>query len=134
MANKQTRREKSTGERRDQILRAAGEIFTRKGFEASTIPEIAKLAGVAAGTIYLYYPSKRDLFIAKVLHQAFVAVDEKGTEAAAATSVIMAPSSALIPDKTLIIDRPFIFVIRNLSRGPESGQILFLGRVLDPGK
>jgi serpin B len=88
-------------------------------------PDLADFSGMTG---------KRDLFIAKVLHQAFVAVDEKGTEAAAATSVIMAPSSALIPDKTLIIDRPFIFVIRNLSRGPESGQILFLGRVLDPGK
>ena len=73
---------------------------------------------------------KPDLYISKVLHQAFVAVDEKGTEAAAATAVIMAPTSALMPDQTLTIDRPFIFVIRDL----QSGQILFMGRVLDPSK
>jgi serpin B len=73
---------------------------------------------------------KRDLFISKLLHQAYVAVDEKGTEAAAATAVIMAPSSIMIPDKTLTIDHPFIFAIRDL----KSGQILFLGRVLDPSK
>jgi serpin B len=71
-----------------------------------------------------------DLYIMKVLHQAFVAVDEKGTEAAAATSVIMGPTSALLPPQELIVDRPFIFVIRDL----QSGQILFIGRVLDPTK
>ncbi len=73
---------------------------------------------------------KPDLYVMKVLHQAFVAVDEKGTEAAAATSVIMGPTSALLPPEELIVDRPFIFVIRDL----QSGQILFLGRVLDPTK
>ncbi len=73
---------------------------------------------------------QRDLYITKALHQAFVAVDEKGTEAAAATSVIMGPTSILLPDKQLIIDRPFIFVIRDLP----SSQILFIGRVLDPTK
>jgi serpin B len=70
-----------------------------------------------------------DLFIDNVVHKAFVAVDEKGTEAAAATAVIVAPTSAgPIEAITLVIDRPFIFVIRDLP----SGQILFIGRVLDP--
>ncbi|MGE5073931.1 MAG: serpin family protein [Anaerolineae bacterium] len=73
---------------------------------------------------------KRDLYISKVLHQAFIAVDEKGTEAAAATAVIMRTTSALVGPQKLVIDRPFIFVIRDL----ESGQILFMGRVLDPTK
>jgi serpin B len=71
-----------------------------------------------------------DLYINKALHQAFIAVDEKGTEAAAATAVIMAPTSARLAPQKLIVDRPFIFVIRDLA----SGQILFLGRVLDPTK
>ena len=71
---------------------------------------------------------KPDLYIAKVLHQAFVAVDEKGTEAAAASAVIMAPTMAMEPPQKLMIDRPFIFVIRDL----QTGQILFMGRVLDP--
>lgn len=70
----------------------------------------------------------RDLFISKVLHQAFVALDEKGTEAAAATAVIMMPTSAMPPGVTLTVDRPFIFIIRDL----DSGQILFIGRTLNP--
>ena len=69
-----------------------------------------------------------DLYIAKVLHQAFVAVDEKGTEAAAATSVIMGPTSAMPPDLVMIVDRPFLFVISDL----QSQQFLFIGLVVDP--
>ncbi len=70
----------------------------------------------------------RDLFINKVLHQASVVVDEQGTEAAAATSVIMSPTMALRATASLTVDRPFIFLIRDAA----SGQILFMGRVLDP--
>ena len=66
----------------------------------------------------------RDLFISEVVHKAFVAVDEDGTEAAAATGVVM-PTS-MPPDLT--IDRPFIFLIRDI----DTGAILFVGRVLDP--
>jgi serpin B len=73
---------------------------------------------------------KRDLYIDAALHKAFVAVDEKGTEAAAATAVIMAPTSAMLPNVSLTVDHPFVFVIRDLP----SGQILFIGRVLDPTK
>ncbi len=69
-----------------------------------------------------------DLFISKALHKAFVAVDEKGTEAAAATSIIMMPTSAQLVEKQLTIDRPFIFVIRDLG----TGQILFIGRTPCP--
>jgi serine protease inhibitor len=69
-----------------------------------------------------------DLFISAVLHKAFVAVDEKGTEAAAATAVIVGVTSAPLFDVTLIIDRPFIFLIRDIP----TGQILFMGRVLNP--
>ncbi|HUH96976.1 MAG TPA: serpin family protein [Anaerolineales bacterium] len=70
-----------------------------------------------------------DLFIGDVVHKAFVAVDEKGTEAAAATAAIMMAMSAPSQSKVrLVIDRPFIFVIRDLT----SGQFLFIGRVLNP--
>jgi serpin B len=73
----------------------------------------------------------RDVFIDNVVHKAFVAVDEDGTEAAAATAVIMAPTSAgPIEAITLIIDRPFIFLIRDIP----SGQILFIGRVVEAVK
>jgi serpin B len=70
----------------------------------------------------------RDLFISDVIHKAFVAVDEQGTEAAAATAVIMKATSAPMYEVRLTIDRPFIFIIRDLT----SGQILFIGRVENP--
>jgi serpin B len=82
-------------------------------------PNRADFSGMTGG---------RDLYIDTVLHQAFVAVDEEGTEAAAATAVIMAPTSAMLSEVTLTIDRPFIFMIRDRP----SGQILFVGRVLNP--
>jgi AcrR family transcriptional regulator len=65
MADKNPR-EKRTTRRQEQILKAALETFSRKGYAAATIPEIAQAAGVAAGTIYIYYPSKRELFIAVI--------------------------------------------------------------------
>jgi AcrR family transcriptional regulator len=55
-------REKPTS-RQEQILNAALEVFARKGYAAATVPEIAQAAGVAIGTIYIYYSSKRDLFV-----------------------------------------------------------------------
>jgi AcrR family transcriptional regulator len=66
MPDRETRKQQITTKRREQILKAAIDVFSRKGYAAATIPEIAKLAGVAAGTIYLYYPSKRELFIAVI--------------------------------------------------------------------
>lgn len=73
------------------------------------------------------------LFISKVLHKAFVEVNEKGAEAAAATAVIMVPKSAPRETRPFIPefrgDRPFLFLIRDR----ESGTILFLGRVTQPG-
>jgi serpin B len=74
--------------------------------------------------------AENDLFISDVTHKAFVAVDEEGTEAAAATAVIMEAVSAIMYDVTLTIDRPFIFIIRD----KPSGQILFIGRVLNPAQ
>jgi serpin B len=72
----------------------------------------------------------KDLFIGDVIHKAFVAVDEEGTEAAAATAVIMEATSVIMYDVNLLIDRPFIFIIRD----KVNGQILFIGRVLNPAE
>jgi serpin B len=71
---------------------------------------------------------KNDLSISAIIHKAFVAVDEKGTEAAAATAVIVGVTSAPVSGVTLTIDRPFIFFIRDIP----TRQILFVGRVLNP--
>ncbi len=68
-----------------------------------------------------------DLFIGAVLHQTYVAVDEHGTEAAAATAVGMQVTS--MPQYVdVTVDRPFLFVIHDV----EHGTPLFLGRVADP--
>jgi serpin B len=72
--------------------------------------------------------SDLDLFIAAVLHEVFIAVDEEGTEAAAATAVIANESSAPVIDDELVLDRPFLFVIHDV----EHGTPLFVGRVCDP--
>ncbi|MEW6251914.1 MAG: serpin family protein [Planctomycetota bacterium] len=73
--------------------------------------------------------SEKPLFIDAVLHEAFVLVDETGTEAAAATAVQMGLTS-IVPrePEQLAIDRPFIFLIRHV----QTGAVLFLGRVVDP--
>ncbi|MDY6839109.1 MAG: serpin family protein [Thermodesulfobacteriota bacterium] len=70
----------------------------------------------------------RSLFISNVLHKAFIAVDEEGTEAAAATAVVMELTAVLDPPIVVSIDRPFVFMIRDL----ETRTVLFMGRVLHP--
>jgi len=67
-----------------------------------------------------------NLYITDVVHKAFVSVDEDGTEAAAATGVIIGDTS--VPMNVMTINRPFFFFIRDRVHG----TILFLGRVVDP--
>jgi len=70
----------------------------------------------------------KDLYISEVVHKAFVSVDEEGTEAAAATAVVM--KLLAMPEQPIEVslDHPFIFLIRDI----ETGTVLFVGRVLDP--
>jgi serpin B len=70
---------------------------------------------------------KRELYISHVVHKAFVSVDEAGTEAGAATAVIMPVGDGFEPPVEVTMDRPFIFLIRDI----ETGAILFVGRVLN---
>ncbi|OQW94474.1 MAG: hypothetical protein BWK79_05820 [Beggiatoa sp. IS2] len=72
--------------------------------------------------------SKNDLAIAAVVHKTFVDVNEKGTEAAAATAVVMARGIQLPPKVEFRVDRPFFFLIKD----NDSGTILFLGHVANP--
>jgi len=70
------------------------------------------------------------ILIDEVYHKAFVRVDEKGTEAAAATAVVMkADGSARPPEKFVRFDRPFAFALRHLP----SGAPLFVGKIVNPG-
>jgi serpin B len=72
------------------------------------------------------------LYISQIFHKTFIAVDEKGTEAAAATAVAMMAATALRspppPPIEVKIDRPFVYAIQHVP----SGVCLFLGRVTDP--
>lgn len=71
-----------------------------------------------------------DLFITDVLHKAYIYVDETRTEAAAASGGVVAPSAFPTPTQVVevTIDRPFIFLIRDIP----TGSIIFIGRVLNP--
>ena len=73
---------------------------------------------------------KKDLLIDFVIHQAYVKVDEEGTEAAAATAVGAGITSVGPPRKIFRADHPFIFIIQE----KKTGNIVFLGRVIDPTK
>ncbi|MFO0694819.1 MAG: TetR/AcrR family transcriptional regulator [Polyangiales bacterium] len=57
------RRAAPTGDKRERILRSAIRVFARKGFYATRVSEIAKSAGVADGTIYLYFKNKDDVLV-----------------------------------------------------------------------
>jgi serpin B len=74
--------------------------------------------------------SVEPLFISDVLHKAFVKVDEEGTEAAAATAVVMRAGSAMREEQPIrvVVDHPFHFIIRH----EKTGEILFMGRVMNP--
>jgi serpin B len=75
----------------------------------------------------------KELYISAVIHKAFVAVDEQGTEAAAATAVAVAQGLAPMPQTPPPVfraDHPFVFFIRD----DRTGSILFMGRVMEPGK
>jgi serpin B len=95
------------------------------GMESAFDAERADFSGMTGG---------RDLFISAVIHKAFVDVNEEGTEAAAATGIIMEPTSApfeeLKEPPVFRADHPFVFMIRD----NRNGAIMFLGRITSPLK
>lgn len=72
----------------------------------------------------------RALYISEVIHKTFVNVDEAGTEAAAATAVVMPGAAPVRPEEIpeFRADHPFVFLIRDR----QTGAILFMGRVTEP--
>jgi serpin B len=73
--------------------------------------------------------AENDLFLSKVIHEAFIAVDEEGTEAAAATAVVTAKRMVSLESPPVFrADRPFLYFIRHRP----TGVILFLGRMARP--
>jgi serpin B len=69
-----------------------------------------------------------DLYVQTVVHKAFIKVDEKGTEAAAATAVVTGDTAGPPDSDTVKVDRPFLFFLRDRV----TGTILFVGRVTNP--
>ena len=108
--------------------------FETKYFMAETLKEMGiSDAFVFGAADFSQMDGTKDLYISDVIHQAFVEVNEEGTEAAAATAVIMTWGSvggekAITP--VFRADHSFIFIIQQ----KETGNILFIGRVSDPNK
>ncbi len=96
-----------------------GKTLGQLGMSDALTPGAADFSGM---------DGSRDLFISDILHKAVVAVDEDGTEAAAATAVVVGITSLPVIDVQLTVDRPFIFAIRDT----QSGAMLFLGQVVNP--
>ncbi len=96
------------------------EALAAMGMPVAFSPESADFSGMTGG---------RELFITDVVHKAFVSVDEAGTEAAAATAVIMGTTAMPESPVEVALNHPFIFLIRDI----ETGAILFVGRVVNPG-
>ena len=71
---------------------------------------------------------KKELFISDVIHQAYVKVDEKGTEAAGATAVVINVTGVFTKKKIFKADHPFIFIIQEKN----TGNILFVGKIFKP--
>jgi serpin B len=92
---------------------SVADALTNLGMVDAFNPAAADFGGIAG-----------DVFINDVIHEAYVRVDEEGTEAAAATAVVMLDSASMPFD----VDRAFLFVIRDKL----TGSLLFLGRVDDP--
>lgn len=90
--------------------------------------EAFKAPGDVSGADFTGITERRELFIQDVVHQAFIAVDETGTEAAAATAVIVGLTAVADPPIPVTIDRPFVFMIEHTS----TGEMLFVGQVTSP--
>jgi serpin B len=96
-----------------------GPALRELGMPAAFDPARADFSGITA---------EERLFIAAVIHQANIDVDESGTEAAAATAIVMDGGAAPGEPITLVVDRPFLFALRDTA----TGAIVFLGRITDP--
>ena len=96
-------------------------LLSQLGMPTAFDAEAAELEGMTT--------AEADLHLTHVLHEATITVDEDGTEAAAATGVVVGVTSAPPePPAEVVLDRPFLFVVHDV----ETGTPLFVGRVTDP--
>ncbi|MGA7316654.1 MAG: serpin family protein, partial [Silvibacterium sp.] len=97
----------------------------------STLSAMGMPLAFQKGADFSGMTGNREFFISAAIHKAYVDVNEEGTEAAAATAVVIRPAAArLHPQPTPVFraDHPFVFLIRD----HRSGSILFMGRVINP--
>ena len=94
-------------------------MLSALGMPSAFAPQKANFSGMNG---------KRDLYITAALHKAFVDVNEEGTEAAAATGIVIGVTSVRPEPKVFRADHPFVFFIRH----NPTGSILFMGRVTNP--
>lgn len=99
------------------------EPLVRMGMPSAFDDDKADFSGIADAAA-----TNGPLVISDVLHKAFVAIDEKGTEAAASTGVVMVHVTSIEMTPTFVADQPFIFVIRDTKQN----RVLFTGRVTNP--
>jgi AcrR family transcriptional regulator len=92
-----------------EILKAASRVFGRRGFGGATVDEIAEAAGVAKGTLYLYFPSKREIYL-KVLRRGLALLIEE-----TARNVAAAPAPA---------DKIRAFIETRVRRAEESRDLI----------
>lgn len=113
---------------KSEILVSLPKFKTTSEFELAAALAEMGMPHAFAGADFSGMTGKKDLFISKVIHKAFVDVNEEGTEAAAATAVVMERGVS----RTLLFraDHPFVFLIRE----NKTGSILFIGRIVDPTK
>jgi serpin B len=97
------------------------DVLAAMGMRLAFSKDGADLSGIS---------TEEKLSISAVLHKAFVDVNEEGTEAAAATGVVVGVRAAMLPEEPAVFraDHPFLFLIRDT----RSGMILFMGRVINP--
>ena len=93
-----------------------------------TLSDMGMPVAFTPGADFSGMTGSQELFITEVVHKAFVSVDEAGTEAAAATAVIVGLTAMPEQPVTFNMDRPFIFLIRDI----ETDSLLFTGRILNP--
>lgn len=91
------------------------------GMMSAFDPDMADFSGMTGN---------KTLYIGKVIHKSFIEVDEVGTEAVAATAVVIGKNVSIDRPKNFVANRPFIFLIRE----KKTGNILFMGRIVDPRK
>jgi len=133
MVDRESRKKQVTARRQEQILKAAVEIFSQKGYDAATIPEIANLAGVATGTIYIYYPSKRELFISVMkglIATPLISIFEKEPGKEFPATLMDAVKDRLHFLNSKMMAR-FSLLIGEIQRDPEL-KALFMEQLLQP--